>query len=69
MKRIALISFILGVCLASLAYVAQLNNWNYLQEFMTFGFIGYVMIISAAAYYLTSVLYEWSRENETWQNS
>jgi hypothetical protein len=67
MKKIALISFILGVVMASLAYVAQLNDWIGLQEFLTVGFVGYVLIISATAYYLTAILYEWSKEIETWQ--
>lgn len=67
MKKIALIAFILGVCIASLAYIAQVNDWNGLAESMTFGFVGYVLVISSAAYYLTSVLYEWCKENEAWQ--
>ena len=67
MKRIALIAFIVGVLMASLAYVAQLCEWNDLPAFMTIGFAGYVLIISATAYYLTSILYEWSKETEAWQ--
>ena len=67
MKKIALIAFILGVCIALLAYIAQVNDWNGLAEYMTFGFVGYVLVISAVAYYLTSVLYEWCKENEAWQ--
>jgi hypothetical protein len=67
MKKIVLIAFILGVCMATIAYIAQLNNWDDLAEYMTFGFVGYILIISAAAYYLTAVLYEWSKETEAWQ--
>ncbi|SFE93589.1 hypothetical protein SAMN05518672_112124 [Chitinophaga sp. CF118] len=67
MKKIALIAFILGVLMATLAYVAQLSDWSELAEYMTLGFVGYILIISSTAYYLTSVLYEWSRETETWQ--
>lgn len=67
MKRIAMIAFILGILMAILAYMAELNDWNGLDEYLTIGFAGYVLIISATAYYLTNVLYEWSRETETWQ--
>lgn len=67
MKRISLIAFITGILMASLAYIADLQEWNHLQEFLTIGFAGYVLVISAAAWYLTSVLYEWSRETEAWQ--
>jgi hypothetical protein len=67
MKKIALIAFILGVFMASLAYIADMNSWDNLTAFMTLGFVGYVLVISAAAYYLTSVLYDWSKETEAWQ--
>ena len=67
MKRIALIAFITGVFMALLAYIAQMNDWISLPAYMTLGFVGYVLIISAVAYYLTAVLYEWCKENEAWQ--
>ncbi|MVT08137.1 hypothetical protein [Chitinophaga tropicalis] len=67
MKKISLIAFITGMLMATLAYVADVREWQYLQEFMTIGFVGYVLIISAAAYYLTTLLYEWSKETEAWQ--
>ena len=67
MKRIAMIAFILGIMMATLAYVAEVNDWKGLPEYLTAGFAGYVLIISATAYYLTTILYEWSRETETWQ--
>lgn len=67
MKKIAFIAFILGVLMATLAYIADVNEWSGLQEFMTVGFAGYVLVISATAYYLTTILYEWSRETEAWQ--
>jgi len=67
MKRIALIAFILGILMATVAYIAEVNEWIASPEFMTVGFAGYVLIISAAAYYMTSILYEWSRETEAWQ--
>ena len=67
MKRIALIAFILGILMATVAYVAEMNEWTASPEFMTIGFAGYVLIISAAAYYMTAILYEWSRETEVWQ--
>lgn len=68
MKKIALIAFILGLLMATLAYVAESNGWNGLQEFMTIGFVGYILLISAAAYYLSHLLHEWSRESEVWQS-
>jgi hypothetical protein len=67
MKRIALIAFILGILMATVAYIAEMNEWTASPEFMTIGFAGYVLIISAAAYYMTAILYEWSRETEAWQ--
>jgi hypothetical protein len=67
MKKITLTAFVLGVFMASLAYIAQMNGWDYLTEFMTLGFVGYVLIISATAYYLSAVLYDWCKENEAWQ--
>jgi hypothetical protein len=67
MKRIAFIAFILGILMATLAYVVEVNEWTTSPEFMTIGFAGYVLVISAAAYYMTSILYEWSRETEAWQ--
>jgi hypothetical protein len=67
MKKVALIAFISGILMATLAYVAELNDWEGLPEFMTIGFVGYVLIISAAAYYLSTILYEWSRETKAWQ--
>jgi vacuolar-type H+-ATPase subunit I/STV1 len=66
MNRIALIAFILGILMATLGYVAELNEWSRSAEFMTVGFAGYVLVISAAAYYLTTILYEWSKETEAW---
>ena len=68
MKKISVIAFIAGILMATLAYLAGVMEWQYLQEFMTIGFVGYVLIISAAAYYLTSLLYEWSKETEPWQS-
>ncbi|WP_343692588.1 hypothetical protein [Chitinophaga sp.] len=67
MKRIALIAFILGVVLATLAYFAEIYDWVGLQEYLTVGFTGYVLIISAAAYYMSSVLVEWSAESTSWE--
>jgi hypothetical protein len=67
MKRIALIAFILGVVMATLAYFAELNDWVGLQEYLTVGFTGYVLIISAAAYYMSHILYLWSKETEAWR--
>jgi hypothetical protein len=67
MKRIAFIAFILGVVMATLAYIAEVNDWNGLQEFMTVGFAGYVLVISATAYYLTTILYDWSKETDAYQ--
>jgi len=67
MKRIALFAFILGVVLATLAYFAEIYDWVGLQEYLTVGFTGYVLIISSAAYYMSAVLYEWSMEPAAWE--
>jgi hypothetical protein len=53
--------------MATVAYFAEVNDWSASPEFMTLGFAGYVLVISAAAYYMTAVLYDWSREAEIWQ--
>ena len=67
MKRIALFAFVLGVVLATLAYFAEVYDWVGLQEYLTVGFTGYVLIISAAAYYMSSILIEWSAEPAGWE--
>lgn len=67
MKKIALFAFFLGVLLATLAYFAEVNDWVGLQEYLTVGFTGYVLIISAAAYGMSSILYGWSQETAAWE--
>ncbi|RAJ00379.1 hypothetical protein LX64_04083 [Chitinophaga skermanii] len=61
MKKIALITGILGVALAVLAYFADLNSWMSTEKVLTIGFIGYVMGITAVAYFLLTLIYKWSQ--------
>lgn len=67
MKKIAFIAFVLGVLLAFVSYIAEVKSWTPLAVSVTIGFAGYVLVISAAAYYLTAILHEWSKDTEAWQ--
>lgn len=60
-------AFVAGLLMAVLAYVAELGDWPGRPQYMTIGFAGYVLVISAAAYYLIRLLYHWARESEAWQ--
>ncbi|NSL86668.1 hypothetical protein [Chitinophaga solisilvae] len=64
MKRIAFIALITGMLLAAVAYISEMNNFPGAVELRTAGFIGYIFIISAIAYFSLHVLYEWSKDAE-----
>ena len=65
MKSITIIGGIAGIMLAVTAYFAELYNWTGIETAMTIGFIGYVLIITAVAYFLLSWLYKGDKKFET----
>ncbi|WP_212004176.1 hypothetical protein [Chitinophaga sp. HK235] len=67
MKKIALIALIAGILLAATAYITEANDLPGAVELRTVGFIGYIFIISAAAYFSLYWLYKWNKEAETIQ--
>ena len=50
--------------LAVFAYFSELNSWMRTETAMALGFAGYVLIITAIAYFLLSWLYQGSRDIE-----
>lgn len=61
MKRIVRITFVAGIMLATLAYFTEMNNWAAIPASRTIGFIGYIFIISAAAWFSLELLYRWGK--------
>lgn len=64
MKTVTLIGGLTGVILAVLAYFSELNSWLQPETAMALGFAGYVLIITAVAYFLLSWLYQGARDIE-----
>lgn len=64
MKSITIIGGITGIMLAVAAYFAELYSWMSIETAMTVGFIGYVLIITAVAYFLLSWLYKGDKKFE-----
>lgn len=64
MKSITIIGGITGIVLAVAAYFAELYNWMAIETAMTIGFAGYVLIITAIAYFLLSWLYKGDKKFE-----
>lgn len=64
MKRIAFAFAILGTVLAILAQYAVMNDWTLFRLFHTLGFIGYILIISAVAYFSLLFIHQLSREEK-----
>ncbi|GEP96855.1 hypothetical protein [Chitinophaga cymbidii] len=64
MKSITIIGGITGIILAVAAYFAELYSWMSIETAMTVGFIGYVLIITAVAYFLLSWLYKGDKKFE-----
>jgi hypothetical protein len=64
MKRIAFAFAIIGTIFAILAQYAILNDWAPFWMFHTVGFIGYILIISAAAYFSLLFIHQMSREEK-----
>jgi uncharacterized membrane protein len=64
MKRIAFAFAIIGTVFAVLAQYAIINDWTLFRLFHTLGFIGYILIISAAAYFSLMFIHHLSREEK-----
>lgn len=62
MGKIALFALLAGILLAAAAYVTEMNDLPGAVELRTPGFIGYIFIISAIAWFSLQVLYDWSKE-------
>lgn len=64
MKRIAFAFALIGTALAVLANYAITNDWAWFRVFHTLGFIGYILIISAAASFSLMFIHQLSREEK-----
>lgn len=64
MKKIAWTALAAGILLAATAYITEINDLPGAVELRTFGFIGYILIISAVAWFLLRRLYEWDKKGE-----
>lgn len=64
MKTVTIIGGMTGIILAVLAYFAEIQNWIGIETVLTVGFIGYVLIITAVAYFLLSWMYKGSKKLE-----
>ncbi len=62
MKTVTLIGGITGILMAVIAYFAELNSWMSTEVVLTVGFAGYVLIITAIAYFLLAWLYKGSKK-------
>ncbi|HEY8958543.1 hypothetical protein [Chitinophaga sp.] len=64
MRKIALIALLSGIALAVAAYITETNDLPGAAELRTPGFIGYIFIISAIAWFSVHVLYQWAKESD-----
>lgn len=64
MKKIALALAFLGAFMAILAQYAIDNDWIWYGVFHTLGFIGYIFIISAVAYFSLLLIHHMSRNEK-----
>ncbi|MCW3465436.1 hypothetical protein [Chitinophaga nivalis] len=62
MKRIAFFALLFGIIMATVAYIIETNDLPGAVPMRTFGFIGYIFIISAIAWFSLQQLYQWSKE-------
>ncbi|MBO9151515.1 hypothetical protein ACFOTA_04805 [Chitinophaga sp. GCM10012297] len=62
MKTVTIIGGITGIIMAVIAYFAELNSWMSTEAILTIGFAGYVLIITAIAYFLLAWLYKGSKK-------
>lgn len=64
MRTVTICGGITGIALAVFAYFSELNDWMSTEASLALGFAGYVLIITAIAYFLLSWLYRGSKELE-----
>lgn len=64
MRKWTLITFVAGVVMAAMAAAAAFLHLPGFQFFIMTGFVGYLLVMSATAVYLITLLREWSREVE-----
>lgn len=64
MRKWMLITFVVGAVMAAMAAAAGFLHLPGFQFFMMTGFVGYLLVMSATAVYLISLLRDWSREVE-----
>nr|WP_295866031.1 hypothetical protein [uncultured Chitinophaga sp.] len=65
MRKIAWIALGAGTLLAAAAYITEAHDLPGAVELRTVGFVGYILIISAVAWFLLRRLYEWDKKAET----
>ncbi|SEW50366.1 hypothetical protein [Chitinophaga arvensicola] len=68
MRKIALFALLAGIILAAAAYITEMNDLPGAVELRTPGFIGYIFIISAIAWFSVHVLYEWGKEADPYHH-
>ncbi|WP_146151371.1 hypothetical protein [Chitinophaga niastensis] len=68
MKRIALFALLSGILMAAAAYITEINDLPGAVELRTPGFIGYIFIISAIAWFSLHTLYQWSKESDPYHS-
>ncbi|PUZ23185.1 hypothetical protein DCC81_22580 [Chitinophaga parva] len=64
MRKWTLITFVVGGVMAAMAAAAGFLHLPGFQFFMMTGFVGYLLVMSATAVYLITLLRDWSREIE-----
>lgn len=52
MSKVTSIVMLLGILLVFVAHEGEINDWGSIDTFLTLGLIGYVLIISAVAWFL-----------------
>jgi hypothetical protein len=56
MRIVRLTAILLGILLILIAHQGELRGWGPLETYLVLGFIGYILIISAAAWSLLAAL-------------
>jgi hypothetical protein len=56
MRIIMFIVMLLGILMSFIAYQGEINEWNPVELFLVLGLTGYVLIITAIAWFLLRFL-------------
>ena len=64
MNKIAALAGLGGLVLAILSQVAILNDWVLESVFRGVGLVGYILIISAVAYFTLMLMNKWYKREE-----